>query len=168
MVALAWRINSGNMAALSWWGGGGYWLFTFHSCLFVVWMETFAALLQWKVNRFILLKKKIKNSTMHKIRTIWSTPYDDHMEYSIWWPYGVLHMMTIWSTPYNDHMEYSMSHTKNTIWSDPLHLYFLEELHKFVYLCHMEYSICYLWSTPRDPIWVPNGVLHNVNVEYSI
>ena len=150
MVALAWRINSGNMAALSWWVGG-YRLFTFHSCLFVVWMETFAALLQWKVNRFILLKKKLRTPRCTKLE-----------------PYGVLHMMTIWSTPYNDHMEYSMSHTKNTIWSDPLHLYFLEELHKFVYLCHMEYSICYLWSTPRDPIWVPNGVLHNVNVEYSI
>ena len=153
MVALAWRINSGNMAALSCWeGGGGYWLFTFHSCLFVVWMETFAALLQWKVNRFILLKKKIKNSTMHKIRTIWSTPYDDHMEYSIWWPYGVLHIMTIWSTPWvTQKIQYGVIpfiyiFLKNSInlyiyatWSTPYAIYGV--LHEILYECQMEYSI---------------------------
>ena len=36
-----------------------------------------------KSKSIYIIEKKMKNSTMHKIRTIWSTPYDDHMEYSI-------------------------------------------------------------------------------------
>ena len=151
MVALAWRINSGNMAALSWWGGGV-------SAFYISFLSfcrldgNFCSFVAMKSKSIYIIEKKIKNSTMHKIRTIWSTPYDDHMEYSIWWPYGVLHIMTIWSTPWvTQKIQYGVIpfiyiFLKNSInlyiyatWSTPYAIYGV--LHEILYECQMEYSI---------------------------